>query len=309
LTRVALVGTTASGKSDLALEVAAALGSVEIVSADSMGVYREMDIGTAKPSREARRRVPHHLIDVADPAEEFTVAAYQDLAVAVLKGIAARAHGTLAVGGTGLYVRALTDGLTLAGRFPDTARVLEQRAEEPDGLAVLYRQLEALDPDASRRMEPTNRRRIIRALEVTLGSGRPFSSFGPGIGAYPPTTWCIVGLPFDADAVDRRIEARFSAWIAAGFVEEVRTLARRPRGIGRTARQAVGYRELLAHVEEGVALDDCVRAAVRRTKTLARRQWAWFRRDPRVRWATSKQDALELLTSLLGGRAPTPVGQ
>ncbi len=148
-------------------------------------------------------------------------------------------------------------------------------------------------------MEPTNRRRVVRALEVTVGSGRPFSEFGPGLEAYPASVVSQVGLAVPPDEIDRRIEARFAAMVEAGLVEEVGALAARPGGISRTARQALGYREILRHVEHGVPLADCVDEAVRRTRQFARRQASWFRRDPRITWAQSSSEAQELLARAL----------
>ena len=294
---MALVGPTASGKSALALEVGLARPGTELVCVDSMTVYRGMDIGTAKPSASARAAVPHHLLDVADPDEEYTVRRFQAEARRALAGIDARGGRALLVGGTGLYLRAVVDGLDLPGRYPDVAVALEAEADAA-GTASLHARLAQLDPDAAARMAPTNRRRVVRALEVTIGAGRPFSSFGPGLEAYPPTPCVMVGVAFDPAVHDRRIEGRFSALLEEGFLEEVRALAARPGGLSRTARQALGYRELLAHVEEGVPLEDAVAAAVHRTRTLARRQWAWFRRDPRIHWLDPERDALTQLLEL-----------
>jgi tRNA dimethylallyltransferase len=148
-------------------------------------------------------------------------------------------------------------------------------------------------------MEPTNRRRVVRALEVTIGSGRPFSAFGPGLEAYPATGMAQVGLSLPAEAIDRRIEDRFGRMVEAGLVDEVRALAARPGGMSRTARQALGYREVLAHVEGGAPLADCLEEAVRRTRQFARRQASWFRRDPRVTWAGSSAESLALLDEAL----------
>lgn len=302
---VALVGTTASGKSAVAMAVATRRPGTELVCVDSMTVYREMDIGTAKPSPAARAAVPHHLLDLVDPGQEFTVAEFQLAARTALAGIAARGHAALLVGGTGLYLRAVVDDLEFPGRYPELAAVLEQEADGPEGLAQLYARLTALDPLAASRTTDTNRRRIVRALEVTIGAGRPFSSFGPGLTAYPPSDVALVGLPFDPAVVDRRIEERFRRWIGEGLVDEVRRLATRAGGLSRTARQALGYKELLAHVVDGVALDECVDEAIRRTRTFARRQMSWFRRDPRIRWASSAEDAASLVTALLDGTGDT----
>ncbi len=296
---MALVGTTASGKSDLALAAARRRGRTEIVSVDSMCVYRGMDLATAKPSAAARAEVPHHLLDLVAPSEEFTVSQYQRAATVALAGISERGHRALLVGGTGLYLRAVTDGLELPGRWPAVAAGLEAEADQPGGVARLHARLVELDPVAASRTTPTNRRRIVRALEVTIGSSRPFSTFGPGLTAYPSTATTLLGLPFDPAAVDRRIAERFESWLAAGLLDEVRALAAQPAGLSRTARQALGYRELLAHVEEGVALDEAVAEAVRRTRAYARRQWAWFRRDPRIRWIGSGEDPVEVVVGAL----------
>ena len=300
MTTVALVGATASGKSAAALELARRRGDCEIVSVDSMCVYRGMDIGTSKPDAAARAAVPHHLLDLVDPDEEFTVTQFQEAARAALDGIAARGHHALLVGGTGLYLRAVVDDLVIPGRYPEVAAALE--AELDDGraeVADLHARLAALDPLGATRMEPTNRRRVVRALEVTLGSGRPFSTFGPGLEAYPASGVAQVGLSLEPAETDRRIARRFETMVASGLVAEVRALAARPAGISRTARQALGYREVLAHVEEGRPLEECLEEAVRRTRQYARRQASWFRRDPRVVWAGSESEAASLVERAL----------
>jgi tRNA dimethylallyltransferase len=300
LTQVALVGVTASGKSAAALALATRRGDCEIVSVDSMCVYRGMDIGTSKPDAAARTAVPHHLLDLADPDEEFTVTQFQRAASQALRGITRRGHHALMVGGTGLYLRAVVDDLEIPGRYPDVAAALE--AELDDGRAEpadLHARLAALDPVGAGRMEPTNRRRVVRALEVSLGSGRPFSEFGPGRETYPATGTEHVGIGPAPEEVDRRIGARFAAMVERGLVEEVRALAARRDGLSRTARQALGYREILAHVEQGVPLDDCLEEAVVRTRQFARRQASWFRRDPRIRWAREGDEAQELVEQAL----------
>jgi tRNA dimethylallyltransferase len=267
----------------------------ELVSVDSMSVYRGMDIGTAKPTASERAEVAYHLLDVADPSEEFTVSRFQRHARSALEDIESRGRRAMLVGGTGLYLRAVVDHLSVPGRFPEVATALEAEAERPGGTERLHSRLAQLDPVAAARMAPGNTRRVVRALEVTLGAGRPFSSFGPGLDAYPPTPFALVGIRFDPAVHDRRIEERFRALLDAGFVEEVGRLARRSPGLSRTARQALGYRELLSHVEEGVPLDRAVGEAVRRTRAFARRQWAWFRRDPRIVWLDPSGDLLAQL--------------
>jgi tRNA dimethylallyltransferase len=294
MTTLALVGTTASGKSQLALEVARHDPRVELVSVDSMQVYRGMDIGTAKPTPAEQAEVRHHLLDLADPWDEFTVTRFQQAFTEALADIEARGKRAVLVGGTGLYLHAVVDGLTIPGRFPDVRAELEGEADT----AALHRRLQKLDPLAASRMEPTNRRRIVRALEVTLGSGSPFSSFGPGLTAFPPTCFRLVGIELPADTVAARIEARYREQLNAGFVAEVERLAAHPNGLSRTARQALGYRELLAHVEEGVDLDEAVELAIARTRKFARRQRSWFRRDPRIEWLRG-DDPISLRDGLL----------
>ena len=300
MSAVALVGVTASGKSELALQVARRRGDCEIVSVDSMCVYRGMDIGTSKPGPEARSAVRHHLLDLVDPDDEFTVTQFQAAAREALADIDGRGHHALLVGGTGLYLRAVVDDLSIPGRYPDVAARLEAELDEGRvGTADLHARLATLDPVGAGRMEPTNRRRVVRALEVTIGAGRPFSDFGPGLVAYPATGVPQVGLALAPEEIDRRIEERFAAMVAAGLVDEVRALAARPEGISRTARQALGYREVLAHVEDGAPLAHCLEEAVRRTRHFARRQASWFRRDPRITWAAGPAQAQDLLENAL----------
>lgn len=291
-----LLGPTATGKSALALEVARRHPDVELVNLDSMQVYRGMDIGTAKPTAGERAEVPHHLLDLVDPAEDFSLARFQAAARSALASIEARGHRAVLVGGTGLYVRAVVDDLQLPGSFPDARVALDA---EPD-TGLLHRRLARLDPVAAGRMEPTNRRRVLRALEVTLGSGRPFSSFGPGLEAYPASPLAQVGLRLPLDVLDARIARRFRAMLDAGLLDEVRALLRRPGGLSRTAGQALGYRELGAHLEGRCSLEGAAEEAVRRTRRFARRQLRWFRRDPRIQWLDAGENPLALAPRLLG---------
>ena len=290
-----IVGPTASGKSALALTIAARAGErCEIVSVDSMQVYRGMDIGTAKPTTAERAQVRHHLIDVVDPTEDFSVARFQAAVRSALADIECRGATAILVGGTGLYVRAIVDDLTIPGQWPAVRAELEIEADV-HGTPALHARLATLDPDAAHRMEPTNRRRVIRALEVTIGSGRPFSSFGPGLEAYPPTPrFRQIGLHVDRDELTARIDKRFRQMMADGLLDETRALlATYGEHLSATARQALGYRELLAHLQHGVPLDDAVDEAIRRTRTFAVRQERWFRRDPRIEFhPADKLDAL-----------------
>jgi tRNA dimethylallyltransferase len=276
----ALVGPTASGKSALALDLAQRHPDVELVSVDAMQVYRGMDIGTATPTPAERQAVRHHLLDLADPAEPFSVADWRAAADAALADIAARGGRALLVGGTGLYLRALVDDLELPGRWPEVRAELEEEADT----VALHGRLAEVDPVAAARMEPSNRRRVVRALEVSLGSGRPFSSFGPGLDAYPAVDVPQVGLRPALEVLDRRIEARVAAMAEAGLVDEVRRLLAAPGGLGPTAGQALGYREVAAALAAGSSVDEALEETVRRTRTFARRQLRWFRRDPRITW-------------------------
>lgn len=264
-----------------------------------MQVYTGMDIGTAKPSREERSMVPHHLLDVAQPSEDWDVARFVTEATRVLADIARRGKRALFVGGTGLYLHALVDAFSVPGVWPEAREALDS---EPSTTA-LYRRLVEVDPVAAARIEPENRRRVVRALEVTLGSGRPFSSFGPGVGAFPPTAWRLAGIWLPRNVVARRIERRFGEMLDAGLLEEVRALSARPGGISRTARQALGYKELLAHIERGAPLAQAVEEAVRRTRQFSRRQRMWWRRDPRVRWFGAPEDPMAVLPALVNGWA------
>ncbi len=254
---------------------------LELVSIDAMAVYRGLDIGTETPCDAP---VPWHLVDIADPHEEFSVARFQEEARGALGSIRARGHLAVLVGGTGLYHRAVVDHLDLPGRFPAVAAEIEAELASGTSPSELYERLRVLDPVAAGRIEPGNARRILRALEVTLGSGRPFSSFGPGLSHYEAPALVMAGLRLEREELDRRLEARLDTQLGRGFLEEVAALSARPGGISRTARQAIGYRELLSVVEEGVPLAEAKKSIARRLRAFARRQEAWFRRDPRVRW-------------------------
>ncbi len=274
------------------MKLASELENVEFVSVDSMQVYREMDIGTAKPTAAEQATVPHHLIDIADPADDFAVSLFQAAWREVAADIAARGATPILVGGTGLYLRSVIDNLSLPGTFPETRAELEAANQTP---RELFARLEALDPLAASRIEPDNERRIMRALEVTIGSGRPFSSYGPGLVEYPEIPFTLVGLRMERDVLNLRIDARYEVQMEQGFLEEVEQLASRERPIGRTARQALGYRELLKHIEDGVDLHEALEEAKLRTRRFSRRQIKWYRRDPRIHWVDvdgSKQAAV-----------------
>jgi len=292
---LAIVGPTASGKSALALEVARALGDVELVSVDSMQVYRGLDIGTAKPSAAERAAVPHHLIDVADPADEWSVQRFQLEARAAVADIGARGKRALLVGGTGLYVQAVIDPLT----FPPEDRAVRDAILARG--ADLHAELAALDPDAAAGIEPGNTRRLARALEVIELTGRPFSSFGTGIQTYGETVFPVrvAGVWLPRDVLNARIAARVHAMRDAGLVDEVRGLQQRGE-LSRTAAQAIGYREVLGYLTgTEPSLDAALEATVVRTRQFARRQRMWFRRDPRISWFGAPTNTCPVLLALL----------
>jgi tRNA dimethylallyltransferase len=286
-THLALVGPTASGKTRLALAAAACLGDIEIVSVDAMQVYRGLDIGTAKPSAAERAAVPHHLIDIVDPSEQWSVARFQAAAREAVTAIEARGRRALLVGGTGLYVQAVVDDLRFPGENLDLRAELEAWTGEPGGVAAAHAELAARDPEAAARIDPHNARRIVRALEVIRLTGRRFSSFGAGVGQFGPTAFPVrmAGVWLPRAVVNERIATRVEQMRHAGLVDEVRGLAIADGGLSRTAGQAIGYKEVLAHLEGAEpSLDVALDTAVRRTRSFARRQRMWFRRDPRISW-------------------------
>jgi tRNA dimethylallyltransferase len=278
------------------MAAARATGDVEIVVVDALQVYRGMDIGTAKPTPAERAEIPHHGLDLADPWEDVTVVRYLAAHDEAVAGIVARGHRPLLVGGTGLYLRAAVDRLQPPGEWPAVRVALEA---EPDTVA-LHARLRRLDPEAARKMEPSNRRRVIRALEVCVGSGRPFSSYGPGLDHYPAAGIVQIGVQWRREDLARRIVTRFEDLLAAGFVDEVRRLAGAPQPLSRTARQAIGYAELLDHLAGRCSLDEAVARAVARTRRFAVRQERWFRRDPRVHWVDIITDPLDAVPAVLG---------
>jgi tRNA dimethylallyltransferase len=279
---LALVGPTATGKSAAAIGLAGPLGA-EIVSVDSMLLYRGMDLGTAKPTLEERAAAPHHLIDVADPSEPYSVARYQAEAREAIHGIRARRRRPLLVGGSGLYLRAIVDDLDFPATDPSVRGELESEGRTL-GAATLYERLAAMDPVAADKIDPANLRRTVRALEVAAITGRPFSSFAAAWETYPPDAMRAAGVTVRADVLADRIRRRVRAMLEAGWLDEVRALVQRGFGGWLTATQAIGYAELAEHLDGHGSLQDAAEATVRRTRALARRQLAWFRRDPRIRW-------------------------
>jgi tRNA dimethylallyltransferase len=291
---VCVVGPTASGKSALGLELAERLGG-EIVSADSRQVYRGLDVGTAKPTRTERARVPHHCLDLVEPGERFDAARFRAAAGVAIADVAARGRVPLVVGGTGLWVRVLLRGLCAAPpRVPALRAALERRAAER-GTPVLHAELAALDPASAGRLAPRDAARVVRALEVALATGVPLSRWQAehGFGERPYDV-LLIGLARPVAELDERIAARARAMAADGFADEVRRL--HARGV---TVDAVGYREMLACVAGESDLETAIAATVRATRRFAKRQRTWFRREPDVVWHHPERDRAAI-TTLVG---------
>ncbi|MDQ3809691.1 MAG: tRNA (adenosine(37)-N6)-dimethylallyltransferase MiaA [Chloroflexota bacterium] len=291
-----LLGPTACGKTALALQLAEHC-SLEVVSADSRTVYRWMDVGTAKPTPVERARVPHHLLDVVDPDEDYSLAMYQQQALAAISRIAARGPMPLLVGGAGLYIRAVCDGLRLPSVAPDPffrAR-MEARAAAA-GWPALQAELARVDPASAAQIDPRNVRRVIRALEVQHASGVPFSAWQRR--SPPPFTPVFVGLEVDRPELNGRIDARIDAWLAAGFMDEVQRLLARGYGPSLPSMSGIGYRELAAVARGELTLDQARSLIKHATRQYARRQMTWFRRDERIRWLRQPrpEEVLELVS-------------
>ena len=282
---IALAGPTASGKTGVAVALAhwlAARGqAAEIISVDSALVYRGMDIGTAKPSPAERARVPHHQIDVLTVRDRASVAAFQRSARGDIDAVESRGHLPIVVGGSGLYVRALTDDLDFPGTDPAVRARLSERAER-EGAPVLHAELSRVDPVAAERIEASNTRRIVRALEVIEITGRPFSASLPRYEDIAPTIH--LALRCQRALLDLRISARARAMFEGGLVEEAEALVAEGLREGETASRAIGYAQALAVIDGRLSVDEAVASTALATRQLASRQIKWFRRDPRLHW-------------------------
>ncbi len=287
---VAIVGPTAAGKTGLSLDLAEALDG-EIVNTDAMQVYRGMDIGTAKLPPEERRGIPHHLLDALGVRDPATVAEFQGWAREVIERVRSRGSTPVLVGGSALYTRAIVDRF----EFPGTDPALRAKWEvelEARGAGALHAVLAERDRDAAEQIRPDNRRRIVRALEVIELTGRPFSATLPRLEYVDPAT-VQLGLRIDRDVLDRRIEQRVDQMYDDGLVAEVERLLDEGLAEGRTASRAIGYREVMAHLAGDLTLDEARERTVIATRQFARRQLAWWRKDPRIHWLD--HDASELV--------------
>jgi tRNA dimethylallyltransferase len=275
------VGATAAGKSGLSLDLAEALGG-EVVNTDAMQLYRGMDIGTAKLPVAERRGVPHHLLDVLEVTEPASVAEFQGQAREVIAQVRGRGRTPVLVGGSALYTRAVLDEFAFPGTDPEVRARLE--AELADvGSAVLHHRLAEVDPEAAANILVENGRRVVRALEVVEITGRPFSATLPTLTYADPRT-VQVGVDIDRPTLDARIEQRISEMFETGLVAEVEALLGHGLAEGRTASRAIGYPEVMAHLAGELSLDEARERTVIATRRFARRQDAWFRKDPRITW-------------------------
>ena len=295
---IAVVGPTASGKSDLALSLAERLGG-EIINADAMQLYRGMDIGTAKLSFKDRRGIAHHQLDVLDIRQEASVAAYQREARLDLASVRARGRWPILVGGSGLYVRAVLDRLEIPPTDPAVRGRLENELADV-GLQALFSRLENADPVAARTIQPTNDRRVIRALEVIELTGRPYSATMPTREYLLPAI--TLGLLVPRPELDERIAVRVHRMWDVGLLDEVRRLDAAGLREGRTAAKALGYRQALAHLDGLLTAEKAVEDTITSTRRFARRQESWFRPDPRIHWLAYDdprltERALELIGS------------
>ena len=286
---VAIVGPTASGKTDLSLSVAHALGA-EIINADSRQVYRGMDIGTGKPSRDERSRAPHHLFDIVDPDEHFSLAAFLDSAREAITAIHDRGSPIVLVGGTGQYVWALLEGWQIPSVPPNPELRLSLQAQaEKYGPGALYTKLKALDPESAAIIDAQNVRRVIRALEVMSATHRRFSEVRRS--EPPPWAVTIIGLTMARPLLDRRIADRIDRQIAAGWVDEVRQLQAQGYETTLPSFGSIGYRDVAAFDAGQVDLESTRERVLGATKRLARKQYAWFgRSDPRINWIDHTPD-------------------
>jgi tRNA dimethylallyltransferase len=308
---ILVLGVTASGKGRLAFELARRLGG-ELVSVDSMKVYRRMNIGTAKPSLEARRQIPHHLIDVIEPSEPFSVGRFLEMASAAIQDIQSRGRTVIAVGGTALYIKALLYGLFEGPGSDETIRAELRARIEAEGLAALHAELARVDPGAAERIHVPDAKRLIRALEVYRLMGWPISSFQKQFDATEPRgDWTIIGLRRDKEIESRRINARVKGMIDEGLVDEVKSLLSEDEPLSQQARCAIGYAEIIDYLvsstedygdpaklqrsrEGRLSLDDAIEQIKINSRKLAKAQRTWFKRFTNVHWLDlTAEDTLE----------------
>ncbi|MEL7608464.1 MAG: tRNA (adenosine(37)-N6)-dimethylallyltransferase MiaA [Bacillota bacterium] len=283
-----IVGPTACGKTDASIRLAEALDA-EIISADSIQVYRLLDIGSAKPTADQRRRVVHHMVDVVDLGDRgFSVARYRQSAQTCIDSVRKTGKLPLIVGGTGLYIHALTQPLALGSVPPDEGLRMELVLKERNDPGCLHRMLGELDPASALRLHPNDQKRVIRALEVCMASGKPLSAYGSDFqnaaGNEPPNDAVMIGIAIPRELLYERINARVDQMMEAGFLDEVKTLLKRGYDPSLPAFQGIGYRQLLDHLDGRLTMGEAMEEIKRETRRFAKRQITWFKRDARIRW-------------------------
>ena len=294
---VVISGATATGKSSLSVELAQAIGA-EIINADSMQVYRGMDIGTAKISAEERNGISHHMLDVLNVSQDSTVAWYQSEARRVIDEVHSRGKNVVMVGGTGLYIKAVIDELNFPDTDPMVRHTLNAEAEEL-GIDAMFARLEKLDPAAALAIDRANLRRIIRALEVIEITGKPFTANLPREESirYPDARQ--FGLVMNREDLSDRIDVRVNAMFDQGLVAEVQKLVADGLLQGRTAQRALGYAQVISYLNGDISLDSAIEETKRATRQYARRQETWFSRDARITWLSTRQPRLESILESL----------
>jgi tRNA dimethylallyltransferase len=293
---IAVVGPTASGKTTLGIALAQKFGG-EIISADSRQIYRGMDIGTAKPTAVERRAVPHHLIDIKNPNEEYTVADYKRDAIAAIEDIIARGNVPVLVGGTGLYIKTVLENLDIPKAQADPKlRAKIEKEIVHDGLDAVFKKLVALDPEAAYVVDPKNPRRVVRALEVAIATGEPFTAQRSK--HEPLFDALVLGLNPPAEVLRERIGRRVDGMVHNGLVDEAVSLIKK---YGRTpvAFDAIGYREIINHLNGALSLEGAVAAIKRNTWRYAKRQMTWFKKTPGAHWVKDSAEAIALVKNFL----------
>jgi tRNA dimethylallyltransferase len=282
--KILILGVTASGKGTLAFNLALSLDA-EIISIDSMKVYRRMDIGTAKPPMHARQRIKYHLIDIIEPSDSFSVGAFVDAVQQAIEQIDNRGKPIVAVGGTALYIKALLYGLFQGPGVDEQLRVELHAQAKSEGLAELHRELASVDPTAGENISPNDAKRIIRALEVYQITGKPISAQQKQWDA-PNVThdWTIIGLRRDKTEENKRINARTKKMIEAGLVDEVKSLLSEEKPLSKQARSAIGYAEIIDHLASLISLEDAMELIKKKTRRLAKNQRTWFKTFKNVNW-------------------------
>lgn len=289
--RLLILGVTASGKARLAFELGRKTGA-EIVSVDSMKIYRRMDIGTAKASPEARAQVPYHLLDIVEPSESFNAGTFHEQAQQAARDIETRGKPVVAVGGTALYIKALLYGLFAGPGADETLRLQLKARVQEQGLAPLYRELQGIDPDAAERINPNDERRIVRALEVYHLTGKPISSFQTQFTAPAPASpWQLIGLRRAKEHESRRINTRVKKMIDTGLVAEVEALLAEALPLSKQAAAAIGYAEIIAMLRAEMTLVEAIERIKINTRRLAKHQRTWFKTFAQVRWFDLEPDA------------------